>query len=140
MAYQIRFENEGRGVVLEFSGAISGAEIIEAADRMYRDDPEGRLRYQIVDLTGASALVISEDQLRRIALLDKQAANLNPNQVVALVGSDAIFAGSDRRYSVYAEVWAGFETEFFNTLDEVREWLANRHPECLRDPISMDHQ
>ncbi len=135
MAYQISFENRGRGVVLEFTGEVVGAEIIEAADRMYREDRHGRLRYQIIDLTGATALDIKEEQLRR--MLDKQAASVNPNQVVALVGSDAIFAGSDRRYAVYAEVWAGFETEFFTSLDEVRNWLTDRHPEFSEDQIAL---
>lgn len=136
MAYQINFENQGRGVALEFSGAVSGAEIIEAAGRMYREDARGLLRYQIVDLTRATALDISEEQLRQIALLDKQASNRNPDQIVALVGNQEIFAGSDRRYAVYAEVWAGFETEFFTTLEEVREWLASRHPEFSLDEIA----
>ncbi len=136
MAYQINFENQGRGVVLQFTGAVAGAEIIEAADRMYRADVNHLLCYQIVDLTAAASLDISEEQLRRIALLDKQAASKNPDQIVALVGNEAIFAGSDRRYAVYAEVWAGFETEFFTTLDEVRNWLASRHPEFSQDDIA----
>ncbi len=136
MAYQINFENQGRGVVLQFTGAVTGAEIIEAAGRMYRADEHNLLRYQIVDLTAAASLQISEDQLRQIALLDKQAAGKNPDQVVALVGNEAIFAGSDRRYAVYAEVWAGFETEFFATLDEVRAWLASRHPGFSQNDIA----
>ena len=136
MTYQIRFENRGRGAVLEFSGAVTGAEIIAAADRRYREDANGLLRYPIVDLTGATSLEISEAQLRQIALLDKQAASLNPDPVVALVGPDAIFAGSDRRYAVSAEVWAGFEPGFFATLDEVRNRLAARFPEFPAENIA----
>ena len=136
MGYQINFENQGRGVVLQFTGAVTGAEIIEAASRMYRADEHNLLRYQVVDLTTAASLDISEDQLRQIALLDKQAASKNPQQIIALVGNEAIFAGSDRRYAVYAEVWAGFETEFFSSLDEVRDWLATRFPEIPLEDIA----
>ena len=129
MAYEISFENSGRGAVLRFSGDVSGSEVLEAAREMYDADTKLRLRYQIVDLTGASSLDISENQLRRIAFLDKQAASKNPRQIVALVGSNEIFAGSDKNYAIYTEVWAGFSTEFFTSMAEVRDWVAREYPE-----------
>lgn len=137
MAYELEFENDGRGAVLRFSGAVTGSEIIAAAEAMYRADTASRLRYQVADLTGASSLEISEDQLRAIAFLDKKAAQKNPDQIIALVGADEIFAGSDKRYAIYAEVWAGFRTEFFTSMSQLRDWVAQAYPEISPESVAQ---
>jgi hypothetical protein len=128
MPYQIHFENEGRGVVLEFSGDVSGEDILAATRVMYAEDDAHRLRYQLVDLLEVTALAIADHELRAIALLDHQASLRNPRQVVALVGAEEMFEGGDRRYAIYAEVWAGFKSQMFASMPEARRWLAEVVP------------
>lgn len=130
MGYQIIFENNGQGVVLALSGDIEGEEILQAAREMYLQDDKHQLRYQIVDFLAVGNMEISEQQLREIAHLDQQAAGHSPNQVVALVGRNEIFVGSDIRYAIYAQVWAGFKSEVFRTQKEARAWIAQEVPEA----------
>ncbi len=126
MPHTIAFENDGSGVRLGFSGHVRGEEILEATRAMYAADRAHRLRYQIVDFLQVEKMQIGEEQLRTIALLDQAAARDSPDQVVALVGTDLIFAGAEKRYAIYAEVWAGFESQLFGTLAEARAWIAQK--------------
>jgi hypothetical protein len=55
---------------------------------------------------------------------DRAAAQKNPDQIAALVGSQAFFSGYDRIFHIYAEVWSGFTSKTFPTVAEAREWIA----------------
>lgn len=125
MPYSIQFEENGRGVLLEFAGDVTGDDFINATKEMYSSDSEANLRYQIIDLTNTQSMKVDDDDLRSIALLDQRAASINPGQVVALVGPSQIFYGSNRRYAIYAEVWAGFESKDFRDMESARSWIAS---------------
>ncbi len=123
MAYEITFENDGRGVVTRFAGDISGTEMIASAELVYRQDKSRRLCYQIADFTAASGLTVSEAQLRALAFIDQQAAQYYSEQAIAIVGSRELFRGADRRYGIYADVWAGFKIRQLQSMEQARAWI-----------------
>ena len=125
MAYNIIVEKDGSGVVVTCKGSVSGEEVMAANDAMYAGDQRGLLRYQIWDCSDADRFDVSEEQVRAIALQDQRAAERNPNQVVALVGTPTFFIGADRRYAIYSDVWGGFESKTFRTMAEARAWVAS---------------
>lgn len=129
MAVTISFENEGRGVVLDHTGRITGEELLDAVRSMYAQDSDHRLRYQICDYSNAEALDITEAQLRSVAMLDKRAAAENPDQIVALVGKQDLFRGAEKRYAIYADVWAGFDTRSFTSITKARAWIETLSPD-----------
>ena len=96
---------------------------------MYQQDSNHRLRYQISDYSNAAEWDITEAQVRSIAMLDKRAAADNPNQIVALVGKQDFFGGAEKRYAIYADVWAGFETRSFPSIATARAWIEAKYPE-----------
>ncbi len=125
MAYELRYENEGRGLVVVFTGGVIS-------------DDVDILRYSVWDFSRIERLDLSKEKLRRIGMMDKQAAAAIPHQKVALVGTDEIFQSSDRHYAIYAEVWAGFEVGVFADLETTRHWLAARFPEIPVENIAPD--
>ena len=125
MSHELAYESNGHGVVVTMSGDAKGPDLHKAVRAMYGGDSEHKLRYQIVDFSRARDFDVAEDDLRRIAMLDQNAAIKSPNQVVALVGTDEFFKGANQRYAVYAQVWAGFETEFFTSVADARAWVAS---------------
>ena len=142
MPYEIRFEAAGRGVLLRFRGRSTGEEILRAVDAMYAADPSRRLRYQIADFTEAEKLEISEDQLLAIALKDQQALRAYPTQRIAVVGDERLFQGAEKRYAIYADVWAEVRPRNFSTMEEARRWIAEPRPSAkgvasnVKDPES----
>ena len=125
----LSFENEGRGVLLEHTGSLTGEELLQAVKSMYEQYGNHRLCYQISNYSNAEALDITEAQLRSVAMLDKRAAADNPNQIVAVVGRPDFFQGAEKRYAIYADVWAGFETRSFASVAEARAWIETVFPE-----------
>jgi hypothetical protein len=48
---------------------------------------------------------------------------------VALVGTQQFFGGWATVYKVYQNVWSGFRTEIFPTVEAAREWVAGVYPD-----------
>ena len=129
LAYELRYENDGRGLVVVFTGGVISDEVVTAVVDMYGRDDVGGLRYSVWDFSRIERLDLSEEKLRKLGMLDKQAAAEILHQKVVLIGTDAIFQGSDKRYAIYAEVWAGFEVGVFAEIEAARHWLAARFPD-----------
>ncbi len=101
MPGQMSFEKEGSGVVVTWTGDVSGDEIKKMNETLYTQDRGGRLRYQIWDFTQVERLNVSIQDASDLAMQDKMAAQKNPDQIVALVGNRALFAGDDELFHVY---------------------------------------
>ncbi|GEM_PF-3549753 len=124
MAYEIRYEKEGRGVVVKLSGIISAQEIFNANTCIYSGREKLPLQYQIWDFTEATKLDLTGEQLRHIAMQDGHALPSNPGMVVALAGSQELFTGKERIYKIASGVWAeGMRVEIFPELKKARAWI-----------------
>lgn len=121
----IRMENNNQGVLLAMRGLVSGREIIDLNREIYARDPLKKLRYQIWDFTEANRMEVSPEELHIITLEDKEEAALNPDQLVALVGSPRQLNGVDVTYQIFSQTWIGdgFQSESFRNLREARQWI-----------------
>ena len=126
MSYTIEIERDGRGVVVTFTGEVSGKEAIEANGAMYEKDPNGKFEYQIWDHSNVTGFDVSPDELRSIVLQDYSASTVNPEQIVAVVGRPEILEGLDDVYRMFAGVWTQFESRTFDTMSEARDWVDSR--------------
>lgn len=136
MSYTTHYENDGRGLVVSFQGEIVSDEVVTAVVEMYASDDIANLRYSVWDFSRVGRLDLTEEKLRAIGMMDKNAAQEIPHQKVVLIGTEDTFQGSDRRYAIYAEVWAGFEVEVFTNFEEARRWLAVRFPDLAPERIA----
>ena len=67
----------------------------------------------------------SSETVRRVANMDAEASKRNPNIIVAIVASQLVIRGLANLYRLNSEIAGGtWETEFFETEQEAREWLA----------------
>ena len=123
MSYEIVFEDGGHGVVITFAGSVSGKEILAANVEMYGGDKQNLLHYQIWDFSEADSIGMDEESIRDAALQDRQAAADNPDQIIAIIGTEDFFAGIDKRFAIYTEVWSGFSTRTFLVMSEARKWV-----------------
>lgn len=122
----IHIEHGGTGVLLAMNGLVSGREIIDLNAQIYAADPDKRLRYQIWDFTGARRMEVTPQELHIITTQDKEEAEKNANQLVALVGSPRQLNGVDVTYRIFSQAWigGGFQSDSFDNLGEARQWIA----------------
>jgi hypothetical protein len=104
MPSEIRYEKQGIGVVITWTGCVSGDEIKKVNKYMYAEERLNGLCYQIWDFTKANRLDISTQDVCELATQDSLAAQANPNQIVAIVGSLEFFQGYDRLFHIYEDV------------------------------------
>ena len=124
MPYQVITESNGVGVVISFSGAVSGSEVIDLNGRLSTDELFSQCRYQIWDFSGATQLDITIDELRSLTLQDIVASATNPTLKTAIVGQQKLFAGKDRIFQIFEEAWTTYRPEFFLDVKAAREWAT----------------
>lgn len=94
MAYQYRIEPDRRLAVLTFRGALDGAEIVEATERIY-GDPAWRYGYDAVwDFREIRGLHLDVGHLPALVALDKKYAD------VAGPGEDLLVTAKDFHHAL----------------------------------------
>ena len=125
MPYQVSTESNGVGVVISFSGAVSGSEVIDLNSRLSAEELFSQCSYQIWDFSGATQLDITIDELRSLTLQDIAASATNPSLKTAIVGQQKLFAGKDRIFQILEESWTTYRPEFFLDVKAAREWATS---------------
>lgn len=128
MSYQITTESNPAGVVIAFSGVVSGAEIITLNDQLASDESFSRCRYQVWDFSDATRLDITIDELRSVAFRDMDASAINPNLKIAIVGGQRLFRGRDEIFQTLEEVWTMYKPKVFLDAETARKWASSDGP------------
>ena len=120
MAYSITWTQTG--VIWDYSGLLTGAEILESNDAIYGDPRFDEIRFQLVDLSRVSEFEVSELEMRQMAHLDKAAARSNPSirlAVVAPTGPAREIAENYEKHNKNIK----WESAIFETRSQAEEWL-----------------
>lgn len=128
MPNTIQLENEDCGVIVTFEGHVTGEEVLQVNYEVYSHKMMHRFRYQLWDFLGADRVKVSNTELREMAMQDYMAAQKNPQQIIAIVGTRAFFRGAHRRYMIYAQSWPGYETRSFLVEEDARKWITEQYP------------
>ncbi len=125
MPSQIGYEENGSGVVITWTGEVRIEDLRKANEYIYIAGRIEKLRYQIWDFTKAERGQFTYEGIREIAMQDKDASEINPDQIVAIVGRRSFFVGFDALFHVYEQEWSGFKSRSFETLAEARKWISS---------------
>jgi hypothetical protein len=121
MPYQLVWEP--KGVFWQYSGNVTGEEVIEASSLIYGDSRFDNLKYKLVDFLGIKSIEMSADELALVAF-QHRAAELS-NQAVKI----AILIGPDNDL---AEQFAAFfvdshwEVKVFEERENANLWLNRK--------------
>jgi len=121
MAYTITWSD--KGIIWEYSGVMTGEDLINSNLEIFGDERFDDLRYQIADLTRVEAIDINEIHIRKMAYLDLAAARSNPNIRVAVVSSSEATAQIGESYANYSKEKSPWKTKIFSSLEEAQEWV-----------------
>jgi hypothetical protein len=124
VAYQIHWEEQG--AYKEFSGHLTGAELLRSVSLIHGDRRFDDLRYVINDFLAVDTVEVTEDDVCYIAAIDGAAARSNPNIRIALVVTEAQGTALPMCYA--ASPWTLFPTRIFHSLDEARSWATAGQP------------
>jgi len=130
MPIQIKYIDGGFGVEFIGSGVVTGADIIAANKKIYRNENFSKQRYQIIDRTKCTKYEVSHKEIIIIAEQDKVAAKTNPNIIIAFISTSPLQYGISRMYQSYVGD-EGFLTEVFRDRKSAKRWIE----EQLKKPI-----
>ncbi len=122
-----RVSHGGLGVVFACHGAVSRGEFVAVkAHYLAARETTAKLLFALIDLTRAGAFSLTTDDIRLLAELDSQLAEILPNGfLVALVADTDLEFGLSRMWEALAG-GVGWETRSFRSGAEAGAWIAKR--------------
>ena len=126
--FEIAFRDDG-GVIITWEGAVTGKELMDAFSEIYATDEQiKRIAYQLIVLTKSEEIMVTADELRRVAALDIRASKVNPNMLVAVVGDRDIVFGLARMWETFVDD-APLKTKVFRNREDAEDWLKLNLPQ-----------
>ncbi|MCW8955618.1 MAG: hypothetical protein OQL09_01945 [Gammaproteobacteria bacterium] len=128
MTYKLEWEP--RGIYWEYSGNVTGDEILEASTRIYGDHRFDDIRYKLVNFLNADTIDIEEDEVNMIAFQHKAASISNSRIKTAIVIHP--HTTMSRNNSAKLELFitnlatSSWEVEVFNDLQKANIWLGRK--------------
>jgi hypothetical protein len=139
MTIEVRYLDDGKGVIYEASGVLGGEELIAANERVLSRALAGEsLLYCFFDCNSITGVAISDTQLRRLADQGVAASRRMPNPViVAIHAKDDIPFALSRMWMVYVEA-AGWKTDVFRQKSKAVAWLKEQVAIAFGAEISLN--
>jgi len=115
---------EDRGVEVLGSGLVDGREIIRANEAIINDERVRDLRYKLIDKSACTEYVVSAEDVKKIAELNRIISEANPGIVIAVVESSRL------QFSL-TNLWQALIDQFdiknnsFQSRDAALEWINN---------------
>lgn len=123
MAIELRYRDNGKGVLFVCTGVVTSTDFDQANREVYSEERLRILRYQVIDFSDTEHIDLSVDDTRRHAAMDESAAKLNPELVIAVVCPSDLSFGISRMWQVF--IGEGkIESSIFRTISEAERWIA----------------
>ena len=121
----LRYTEDG-GVLVTAEGTLTGRELIASKDTLYASEEKIRsIAYQLADFRKVTEVSFSSTTVRCIAEKDKQAAQVNPDMVIAVVGGDDLHYGLSRMWEEYCGESA-VRAMICRSMAEARQWIRDQ--------------
>ena len=120
MPYQLIWEPQG--VHKQFTGLVTGAELVQSVHEVANDMRFAKARYEVSDYLSASQTDFSQDALNEVRAVRIGSFQRNPRILVAIVTLDTEI--QQRIYSTIAARLTLHQTKVFSTLAQADEWVG----------------
>lgn len=125
MAVEVNYIDGGVGVEIVATGIVTGEEAIQAFDRIYAPEVLVKQKYQLVDRMQCEKYFLSLGDLKAIAELDKAAAKINPNIVIAITSPSDLMQRAAKIWLSYMDK-TPFVARAFNNRASAIEWIEQQ--------------
>jgi hypothetical protein len=126
MPFEIRYLDNGTGVLHVGTGTMTGKELFDARAAIFADE-ERTLRYQygIIDLSLVQNIEVTTRELELIAAKDRKAATEVLGAAVAIIANKDVVFGIARMWETYMHD-SGWETHVFRSRGPAELWIRER--------------
>ena len=129
MAIEIRYLDDGIGVCWLGQGVVTGQDLLEASKETFKSEEIlKQIKYAVIDFTSIDKASMQTENIRAKAGMDKIAAEINPDVVVALIASKNVMFGLTRMWEVFVDQ-IGWKTKVFRSKTEAEVWIKELVPE-----------
>lgn len=125
MAVEVNYIDGGVGVEIVATGIVTGEEAIQAFDRIYAPEVLVKQKYQLVDRMQCEKYFLSLGDLKAIAELDKAAAKINPNIVIAITSPSDLMQRAAKIWLSYMDK-TPLVARAFNNRASAIEWIEQQ--------------
>ena len=125
MSIQIEYLQDGYGIEFFGTGIVTGEEIYDANNIIYSGESLARQKYQILNLSDANRVRVSQDEAVKLANQDIEASRTNPDIVIAIVATLDHAFGLGRMWEAHVNK-SSFETMVFRKREEALAWIDKR--------------
>jgi hypothetical protein len=126
MPYEIRYLDNGTGVLHVGTGTMTGKELFDARSAIFADEGRTRrYRYGPIDYSRVENIEVTARELELIAAKDRKAATDVLGAAVAIVANKDVVFGLARMWEVYMHD-AGWETHVFRSREPAEHWIRER--------------
>lgn len=117
---------ENGGIFLKGKGILIARDVTNVNNIIYETPQKIKnIVYQLCDYTEVEEINISSDEVRDLANQDIEAAKINPNMLIAIVGKKDVIFGLLRMWEIYTEQ-TSFEKGVFREIEDAKNWIAKK--------------
>jgi hypothetical protein len=113
---------EDTGVLWVFTGEVTDEDLLSINLALYEDARFPELTYAIANYLDVTTFSATSDMIRRIAVMDRTAAQINPNLKIASIATKDLIKGLTRMYELSADT--SWEVGSFEDEQSAREWIG----------------
>jgi len=128
MPIEIRYLDDGIGVLFIGEGLVTGEDIISANRQIFSSE-ENMLKnkYGLLDLSKVTQYEVSNSEVEIIASQDENASEYISDAVVAVVAKDELVFGLSRMWEMIVESPSlQWETNVFKAREDAEAWIKER--------------
>lgn len=134
MSIEINYMDNGMGIVLIGKGTVAGREIMDAKRRIFSTEEKmKKYRYGLIDFSGVDDLKAYGAEVDGLVQLDRDAAEIIPEAVVAIAAEKDIAFGLSRMWQAYMG-GIPWEINVFRSRNEAEVWIR----ETLKAKFGID--
>ncbi len=123
MPYKIQWFSNG--VIMEFHGIVSTAEVEDANEDFFSDDRSDTMEYQIIDAIMVTSVELNDFNIEEVAALDRGASILLPNLRLAYVATNMQVVTTLEKYvEISKRLNSTWKFKGFRELCQAKKWVA----------------
>ena len=125
MPIKIIYTEDGLGVKYIAMGKTTGEEVIQTNKEVISDKRFQSLKYKIADRSECDEYLVNGASVKIVAEQEREASQVNPDLVVALIAGSELQFGMSRMYqSLMAGM--GFECDIFEDQEAAMKWINKK--------------
>ena len=139
MPIQIKYLDNGIGVMFIGEGMVTGADVISANKEVFSSEERMKnYKYGFIDYSFVSDLNATTSEIESMAYQQKKASEIIPDAILAFVTKSDLEFGLNRMWQSIAEnAGLKWETMVFRSREKAEIWIKDRIKEKFNIDITM---